>query len=386
MVGIRLPCRASQNLGIALSLDRIYFSPPYISETEIAAVTETLKQGWVAPVGPQLDLLEQSLSQKFHFPNVLALNSGTAALHMAVRMAGVSAGDRVVVGSFTFVAAANAVRYEQGVPVFMDSESDTWNLDPGLLNGYLSEQEGKPTFPKAVIVTHIFGQPAKIEEIAAICTRYGVKLIEDAAEALGTKTTIGQFVGGLGDFGILSFNGNKILTTGGGGALICKNEGDHEHAISLASQAKMPANHYLHKEVGYNYRLSNVLAGLGLAQLSRFEGVLERKKMVFDYYRRALESLNWLTPKVVYGANCWVYPCVIDHEIGVDELIRLFEEANIEARRFWRPLHLQPLFSDAEYVGGSVAEDLFRKGVCLPSGAGLTDEEMNRVVGVLERI
>jgi len=369
-----------------LSPDRIYFSPPYMSETEIAAVTETLRQGWIAPVGPQLDLLEQSLAQKFHFPHVLALNSGTAALHLAVRLAGVRAGDRVIVGAFTFVAAANAVRYEQGVPVFMDCEPDTWNLDPGLLKSYLSEQAGKATFPKAVIVTHIFGQPAKIKEIADICTEYGVKLIEDAAEALGATSTTGQFVGGMGDFGVLSFNGNKIITTGGGGALICKHAEDHEHAKHLASQAKVPANHYLHEEVGYNYRLSNVLAGLGLAQLSQFDAILERKRAVFDNYHQALKSLNWLTPKVVQGANCWVYPCVMDHEIGVDELIRRFEEANIEARRFWRPLHLQPLFSDAGYVGGSVAEDLFGKGICLPSGAGLTSEEMERVVEVLEKV
>ncbi len=199
-----------------MSPDRIYFSPPYMSETEITAVTETLRQGWIAPVGPQLDLLEQSLAQKFHFPHVLALNSGTAALHLAVRLAGVRAGDRVIVGSFTFVAAANAVRYEQEVPVFMDSRPDTWNLDPGFLKSYLSEQEGRPTFPKAVIVTHIFGQPAQNQGDRRHLCEYGVKLIEDAAEALGATSTTGQFVGGMGDFGVLSFNGNKIITTGGG--------------------------------------------------------------------------------------------------------------------------------------------------------------------------
>ncbi|MEQ8580749.1 MAG: aminotransferase class I/II-fold pyridoxal phosphate-dependent enzyme [Marinoscillum sp.] len=369
-----------------MSKERIYFSPPYISDTEMAAVMDTLRQGWIAPVGPQLDQFEESLSQKFQYPNVLALNSGTAALHLAVRLAGVGAGDRVIVGSFTFVAAANAVSYERGVPVFMDSERDTWNLDPGLLNDYLKATQGKASFPKAVIVTHLFGQPAKIEEIAEICAQYEVKLIEDAAEALGTTSSGGRFVGGVGDFAALSFNGNKIITTGGGGALICKNAADHQRAQSLASQAKMPANHYLHEEMGFNYRLSNVLAGLGLAQLGRFDEIMERKKARFQRYHQALKGLPWLTPKEVSGANGWVYPCVMDHEIGVDELIRRFEAANIEARRFWRPLHMQPLFSGAEYVGGSVAEDLFRKGICLPSGAGLTFQEMSRVIGVLEKV
>lgn len=345
-----------------------------------------MRNGWVAPVGPELDLFESRLAVKFHFPNVLALSSGTAALHLAVKLAGVGAGDRVLIGTFTFVAAANAVLYERGVPVFLDSELESWNLDPELLESYLKDHHGKPTFPKAVIVTHIFGRPAQIQRIAKTCRQYGVKLIEDAAEALGTEVE-GGYAGNFGDYGVLSFNGNKIITTGGGGALVCKWEDDHCQARHWATQAKEEANHFLHTQMGYNYRLSNVLAGLGLAQLEAFDEICDKKHLIARSYAEALSDVDWLEASIMPGSNDWVAAFLIRHEAleqtTPDLLMSRFSSANIEARRFWKPMHLQPLFERAESSGGETARNLFDRGICLPSGAGLTGAQLRRVVEVL---
>lgn len=364
---------------------RIYLSPPFITEEEIRSVADTLRNGWVAPVGPELDLFEKKLSERFGYPQVLCLNSGTAALHLAIKLAGLKQGDKVVIGTFTFVAAANAVLYEGGVPVFLDSERITWNLDPDLLKEYLEVNRDHP--PVAVIVTHIFGRPAHIKQIREICTNYEVKLVENAAEAVGSG--VGQeWAGSFGDFGILSFNGNKLLTTGGGGALICKNKSDYEKALFWSTQSREPSGHYLHRETGYNYRMSNVLAGVGLAQLEKLDIFLTRKRQIMEQYRKELsEVLDF--PEAVKGcqSNHWLTTALVRKDSpGPDQMILKLEKQSIEARRFWKPLHTQPLFENAEYVGGHVAEDLFDRGICLPSGAGLSANDQGRVIEMIKRM
>lgn len=365
----------------------IYFNAPYISDETIASVSDTLKNGWIAPVGPELDAFEEQLCELFRYDHALALNSGTAALHLAVKLTGVGRGDHVVVGSFTFVAVANVVKYEGAIPVFMDSEAATWCLDPDLLETYLKEQLGQDTFPKAVIVTHIFGRTARMKRLKDICDKYGVALIEDAAEALGTKCG-DQPAGATGTYGVLSFNGNKLLTTGGGGALITRSREDYQRALHWATQSKEAANHYLHAELGYNYRLSNILAGLGLGQLRQYEDIKNRKNANASFYADVLKGLDWLEPcDIPNGSSQWVNTCLIKPEaladINPDRVVQAFQEQNIEVRRFWRPLHLQPLYRESTFIGEGYCEDLFLRGFCLPSGAGLSHAELDRIVHVL---
>lgn len=376
-----------------MSEKRIYFSPPLIEEEDIQSIADTLRGGWVATVGPQLDEFERMLQDKFHLANVLALNSGTSSLHLAVKLAGVRSGDRVLIGSFTFVAVANAVLYEGGIPVFMDSDPISWNLDPELLEDFLTEEQQKRTLPKAVVVTHIFGFPAYVEQIRAICRRFEICLIEDAAEALGAQVN-GRSCGGFGDYGVLSFNGNKLITAGGGGALICVERSDHELAKKWAAQSKERATYYLHEEMGYNYRLTNVLAGLGMSQLRRFDQLLNGRRDLYFRYQEALKHTEWIEFKTDIHdqqPNHWVSPILIRKEclsdsLNPDVLLQYFEKKNIEARRFWRPLHMQPLFKDAHYKGSKIAEHLFDRGLCLPSGNGLTPADFERILSVLNQI
>ncbi|MFY0608506.1 MAG: DegT/DnrJ/EryC1/StrS family aminotransferase [Cyclobacteriaceae bacterium] len=369
--------------------DRIYFSPPAVSAEESAEVISAIESGWVAPAGPYLDLFEKELGKHFDDRPVLALTSGTSALHLAVILCGVTSGDHVIVGTNTFIAAANAVLYQGAHPIFLDSEVDTWNLDPELLERYLRENEGSSNFPKAVIATHIYGRAAKILELASICASFEIALIEDAAEAFGTEVN-GRPVGTFGDYGVLSFNGNKIITSGGGGALICNHSGDYNRALSLATQAKAEADHFLHQEIGYNYRLSNILAAIGCAQLRRFKAILEAKKRISDRYAQELMQLEWIEVPGDVEQNCWVFLFLIREEfilkIKPSQILQLFRQENIEARRFWKPLHAQPIFQDSKRMLNGVSDDLFERGICLPSGAGLTDIQQQRVVNVLKQI
>lgn len=369
---------------------RIYFSGPNLSEQDIHAVADTLRRGWVASVGPELSEFESRLKQKFGYSNVALLNSGTSALHMAVKLAGVHPGDKVLIGAFTFIAVFNAVKYEGGVPIFIDSESDTWNIDPSLLEMHLSKTFDTPDHPKAVIITHIFGRPAKMQELISICEKYNVKLIEDAAEALGSMYN-GCNVGGLADYGIISFNGNKIITTGGGGALICKHKDDDLKVRYWSDQSKIPAGHYNHGDVGYNYKLSNVLAGLGLSQLNKFDDHLKSKQRIHDLYQEQLSDIDWLElPYEPDRSNHWVNSFLIadffKDKITPELIVNALEAENIESRRFWKPLHMQPVCAGCDFLGEMVSEDLFDRGICLPSGSGLTDVELNRVVESLKKI
>lgn len=362
---------------------RIYLHPPATDDREIAQLIEVMKSGWVSTVGPALDLFEQRLEQLHRNKRVLALNSGTSALHLALKLAGVGEGDPVGVSSLTFCASANVVLYEKAIPVFFDSEDRSWNLNPELLEGFLQRQP-----LKALILTHLFGMPARINDIKTICEKYGVSLIEDAAGALGS-TFDGQAVGTFGTYGIVSFNGNKIVTTSGGGALIC-DDTNYEKGLKLATQAKESGStYYKHLELGYNYRLSNVLAGLGVAQLSKLRGYLSRKKDLFEYYRAHLPE-KWFKFQETVGpavSNHWLTSIVFQEPLrGAvmrQDLIDALEKANIESRPIWRPMHLQPLYDGCQAIGGDVSKELFEYGICLPSGVNLSLEDQDRIIQII---
>lgn len=370
---------------------RIYLSPPHVDQKEELVVIDALRNGWIAPVGPNIDDFENGLKTKFSYTNVLALNSGTAALHLAVKLCGITKGDKVLIGTMTFVAAANAVLYEGGIPVFIDSEKDTWNMDPDLLEQRLIKAENSGEFIKAVIVTHIYGTPAKIVEIKRLCEAYNVKLIEDAAEALGAMVEE-KYVGGFGDYGILSFNGNKIITTSGGGALICKKEEDDKKARFWAQQSKDPANHYQHSEIGHNYRLSNILAAIGSSQLDKLEEFCIKKRKIHALYEQILSEntvFEFLKELPKSYSNRWLTTALISSQnqsLNPNDIIAALEIENIEARRIWKPLHLQPLFEGCEFVGNGVAEENFNLGVCLPSGVGLTEADQTRIIKVIKSL
>ncbi len=367
---------------------RIYLSPPHMSGLELQFVHEAFESGWVAPLGPQVDAFEQEFAAKVGARYALALSSGTAALHLALAHLGVGPGDEVVVSTLTFAASANPVVYQGARPVFVDSERTSWNMDPNLLEDLLKRRAQRGKLPKAVIVVHLYGQAANLEAILEICDRYGVPLIEDAAEALGA-TYKGRSPGTFGVAGIFSFNGNKIITTSGGGMLVSDDPDLIAHARKLATQAREPVPHYEHKEIGYNYRLSNILAAIGRGQLRVLDERVRRKREIFETYYRALHDLPGLEfmPEAPWGhSNRWLTVVTIDPaRFGADrEQVRLALEAeNIEARPVWKPMHLQPVYRQCEYIGRGIAEDLFAQGLCLPSGTQMTQEDINRVVAVL---
>lgn len=365
--------------------ERIYLSPPHMSGREEALVAEAFASNWIAPLGPHVDAFEQEFAEAVGARHAVAVNSGTAALHLALRLAGVGRGDEVLVSTFTFVASANPIIYLGARPVFIDSERVSWNMDPALLDQALEGRARRGRLPAALVVVHLYGQTADMDQIMAAAGRHGVPVIEDAAEALGASHR-GRAPGTLGDFGTYSFNGNKIITTSGGGMLVCRDATAAARAHKLAAQAREPAPHYEHVELGYNYRLSNLLAGIGRAQLEVLEARVLARRENFVFYRQALGSLPGIefAPEAPWGRHTrWLTALTIDpHVFGADRdtVRRVLEEDNIEARPLWKPMHLQPLFRDHDQVGGSVAEELFRRGLCLPSGSSLAPEDRERVV------
>lgn len=326
-------------------------------------------------------------------PHVVALSSGTAALHLALRLVGVAAGDEVICPTFTFAATANPIVYQGAVPVFVDSEPDTWNLDPDLLREALLDRQRRGKRVRAIIVVHLYGMPARLPELLAVAEEFGVPVIEDAAEALGS-TIYNRPVGTWAPLGILSFNGNKIITTSGGGALLAADPAAAERALYLATQAKDGATpYYHHAEVGYNYRLSNVLAGIGRGQLEDLEDRVKGRRTLFRKYAERLRFLDFLTfgpaEPVGFTSNRWLTTVLLDPNLAADQspehLRQHLETFNIETRPFWKPLHLQPAFADAPTYGGSVAEGLFARGLCLPSGNGMRPADLDRVVDAILR-
>ena len=372
-------------------MPRIYLSPPHMSGLEQQYVQEAFASNWIAPLGPQVDAFEAEFAAAVGAPYALALSSGTAALHLALILAGVGPGDEVLVSTLTFSASANPVVYLGGRPIFIDSEPTSWNLDPALVAETIERKARQGKLPKAVIPVHLYGQSADLDPILDICHRFEIPVIEDAAEALGA-TYKGRAPGTLGKAGIFSFNGNKIITTSGGGMLV-SDDGDFiAHARKLATQARDPAPHYQHSEIGYNYRMSNVLAGIGRGQLQVLEDRVQARRRNCAFYQETLGDLPGIAfmPEAPWGrCTRWLTVITVDpEEFGADrEAIRLALEAeNIEARPVWKPMHLQPVFAGCEAVGGSVAEEFFRDGLCLPSGSNLSESDLLRVVDVIRRM
>jgi dTDP-4-amino-4,6-dideoxygalactose transaminase len=362
-----------------------------MSGLEEPFVAEAFATNWIAPLGPHVDAFEREFCEVVGAADAAALSSGTAALHLALQLLGVGRGDEVMVSTLTFAASVNPVLYIGGVPVFIDSERTSWNMDPELLEEALARRAAAGRLPKAVIVVHLYGQSADLDRILAACDAYGVPVIEDAAEALGS-TYKEKAPGTLGRIGIFSFNGNKIITTSAGGMLVARDPQLVARARWLATQARDPAPHYEHSEVGYNYRLSNVLAGIGRGQLKVLEQRVAARRRNFEFYAGALAETAGLRfmPEAPWGRHSrWLTTLTLDPaEFGADrEAVRLALEAeNIEARPVWKPMHLQPVLAGFEAVGGGVAEDLFVRGLCLPSGSNLTETDLDRVVSVIRSV
>ncbi len=373
-----------------MPLPRIYLSPPDIGSAEIEHVLEAFQSNWIAPAGPNLDAFEEDFAVIVGSKHAVAVTSGTAALHLALRLAGVGPGDEVLCSSLTFIASASPITYLGAKPVFIDAEERSWNMDPALACAVIEQKVKAGRKPKALVLVHLYGQSADIAPIKACCDKHGVKLIEDAAEALGA--TYGESSpGSFGLAGIHSFNGNKIITTGGGGMLVTDDAEFAKQARFLATQARDAAPHYQHSTIGYNYRLSNIAASIGLGQLTRLSGKVSRRRGHFQAYAEAFKDLPGVVmqPEAPWGQSTrWLTCLTIDPDIaGVTrEQVRLALEAeNIEARPVWKPMHLQPVFAGAEMHGGKVSARLFDHGLCLPSGAGLDETNRNRVIMAVKK-
>jgi dTDP-4-amino-4,6-dideoxygalactose transaminase len=374
---------------------RVYLSSPHLGSSEFDFVREAFATNWIAPLGPHVDGFERELCGRVGSRHAAALSSGTAALHLALKLVGVKPGDEVFCSTLTFSASANPIVYEGGRPVFLDSERASWNLDPAVLEAALADRARKGRLPRALIVVHLYGQCADLAPIVELCERHGMALIEDAAEALGARFTTGPLSGrspgAIGQLGIFSFNGNKIITTSGGGMLVSDDEAMIAKARFWATQARDPAPHYQHSEIGYNYRMSNVLAGIGRGQLRVLEARVNARRANCAFYQQAFADLPGITfmPEAPWNrSNRWLTCIQVDPQaFGADrEAIRLALECeNIEARPVWKPMHLQPVFAHCDRFGGDVAEDLFNRGLCLPSGSNLTEEDLQRVVDVVRR-
>ncbi|MFF2483234.1 aminotransferase class I/II-fold pyridoxal phosphate-dependent enzyme [Paenibacillus sp. NPDC058071] len=372
---------------------RILLSPPHIGPLEQGYVEEAFRTNWIAPLGPHVDRFEQELAERVGARGAVALSSGTAAIHLALRLLNVGPGDRVFVSSLTFVASVNPIRYEGAEPVFIDSDRETWNMSPQALARALEDGKRIGRLPKAVIVVHLYGQSADMDAILGLCDEYGIPVIEDAAESLGS-TYRDRASGTLGQFGIYSFNGNKIITTSGGGMLVSDDLDALAKARHYATQAREAALHYEHTEIGYNYRLSNILAGVGRGQLALLGERVAARRAVFERYERAFSSCEGvrLMPEADYGrTNRWLTALTLDpEETGVRpaEVIGMLAEANIESRPVWKPMHLQPVFRNYAYYPHSeqesVGDRLFEQGLCLPSGSSLTEDEQNRVIDAVK--
>lgn len=378
-----------------MPLPRLYLSPPHLGGHELNYVSKALEDGWVAPAGPHLPAFEAELVSALGSTNhagqslhAVALSSGTAALHLALRLLDVGPGDEVVCASFTFTASANPIVYQGATPVFVDAEAETWNCSPAALRACLAERRRLGKRVKAVIVVHLYGMPARLDELLAVADEFDVPVIEDAAEALGASLH-GRLVGTRGRLSVFSFNGNKIITTSGGGALVSAEKPLIDRALHLATQAKEATPYYEHAEVGYNYRLSNVLAGIGRGQLETLEDRVKTRRWLYRKYQEHLRLLDFLTfgPAESPGfmANRWLTTVLLDPSLAADHspehLRQHLERHNIESRPLWKPLHRQPCFAGAPYYdAGGVAESLFVRGLCLPSGSGMKEADLDRVV------
>lgn len=370
--------------------ERIYLSPPHAGALEKEFVRQVFESNYLAPVGPMLEAFEAEFARTVGFKHALAVSSGTAAMHLALREVGVGPGDEVLASTLTFIGSVTPVIYLGATPVFIDSNAATWNMDPALLEAELAACAKRGKLPKAVVPTDVYGQSCDQDAILAVCARYGVPVVQDAAEAVGA-TYKGRPVGAGAPVAIYSFNGNKVLTTAGGGLLASNDSKLIAHARFLAMQARDSAPHYEHSEIGYNYRLSNVLAAIGRGQLRSLADHVEKRRWVFRVYQEILCDQPGLTfmPEAPYGRSSrWLTVMVIDPSVAgmTPESVRLALEAeNIEARPVWKPLHMQPVFAKCRVVGGAVSESFFQNGLCLPSGSSMTRNDILRVAGIIRR-
>ncbi len=366
--------------------DKIWLSSPHMGGNELKYIHEAFDHNWVAPLGPNVNGFEQDLEKFLNSDvQVAALSAGTAALHLALIECGVNYGDEVICQSMTFSASANPIAYQGAIPVFVDSEAETWNMCPIALKDAIRDRFANGKKPKAIIVVHLYGMPAKMDEILAVAKEFDIPVIEDAAEGLGS-TYKGKACGTFGRFGILSFNGNKIITTSGGGALVCHTKEDKNKAVFLSTQARDNAPHYQHSHIGYNYRMSNICAGIGRGQMEVLGDRIEARRGMTKFYSDLFAGINGVRvltePSEDFYSNHWLAAITIDEALtGVsrEDLRLALLEDNIESRPLWKPMHLQPVFENSPYYGTNVAEKLFDTGLCLPSGSNLTDAEKDRI-------
>ena len=373
---------------------KIWLSSPHMGGTEQKYVQEAFDANWVAPLGPNVTGFEEAIENYLHEDkHVAALSSGTAALHLGLILLDVKPGDEVICQSMTFSASANPIAYLGATPIFVDSETETWNICPKSLELAIVDRMTKGKKPKAIIAVHLYGMPYKAEEIQAIAEKYAIPVLEDSAEALGS-TYKGRKCGTFGALGVLSFNGNKIITTSGGGALVAANVALKEKAVFLATQARDAAPHYQHSEIGYNYRLSNICAGIGRGQMEVLDDHITLRRKMHAFYVEIFEKIEGVTvfsePNESYFSNHWLSAIVIDSSktngITREDLRLAMEGDNIECRPLWKPMHLQPIFASYPYYGGSVSENLFTDGLCLPSGSNLTDDERTRIKTLIHTV
>ena len=372
---------------------KIWLSSPHMGGNELKYIHEAFDANWVAPLGPNVDGFEKDIEKFLNEDvKVAALSAGTAAIHLALIECGVGYGDEVLCQTMTFSATANPIAYQGATPVFIDSEADTWNLCPIALEEAIQDRIAKGKKPKAILAVHLYGMPYKVDEVSAIAEKYDIPVIEDAAEGLGSKFK-GKSVGTFGRFGVLSFNGNKIITTSGGGALVSHTQEDKDKAVFLATQARDNAPHYQHSHIGYNYRMSNISAGIGRGQMEVLQDRVDARRAMNQFYQDLFADIDGVTvfvePNSDYYSNHWLSAITIDPKVAgkTREDLRLaLLEDDIESRPLWKPMHLQPVFADAPYYGEKVAEELFENGLCLPSGSNLTDEERTRIAQKIKEV
>lgn len=373
--------------------DKIWLSSPHMGGNELKYIHEAFDHNWVAPLGPNVNGFEEDLEKFLNAGvQVAALSAGTATLHLALIECGVNYGDEVICQSMTFSASANPIAYQGAIPVFVDSEADTWNICPIALKEAIRDRLSKGKKPKAIIVVHLYGMPAKMDEILDVANEFDIPVIEDAAEALGSSYK-GKACGTFGRFGVLSFNGNKIITTSGGGALVCHTKEDKDKAVFLSTQARDDAPHYQHSHIGYNYRMSNICAGIGRGQMEVLENRVKARRAMTDFYSDLFANIEGVkvlsAPSEDFFSNHWLAAITIDEVVaGISrEGLRLaLLEDNIESRPLWKPMHLQPVFKSSPYYGNNVAERLFDTGLCLPSGSNLAEEDKDRIKAKIRQV
>jgi dTDP-4-amino-4,6-dideoxygalactose transaminase len=366
--------------------DRIFLSSPHMSDEgyEMQYIKEAFDTNWIAPLGPNVNEFEKELADKVGVKHAAALSSGTAAIHMALKAAGVGEGDIVFCQSLTFSATANPIIYQNATPVFIDSDYETWNMDPNAL------EEAFEKYPnvKAVLVVHLYGLSADIDKIMEICNKHGVPVIEDAAESLGT-TYKGKYTGTFGEYGVFSFNGNKIITTSGGGMLVSNNEEKIKKVRFWATQARDQARHYQHSELGFNYRMSNIVAGIGRGQLKVLDQRVAKKRYIFEFFKRelgGLEDVRFMPINEWNEPNCWLSCITLSGQVRPLDIMEALEKENIESRPIWKPMHMQPFFAGCDFIGDGVSEKIFENGVCLPSDTKMDQSDMERVVEIIKRL